>query len=238
MPTTQGKVHVVRVEVQDVEALGFAEHLLELEDLRRQHVHTARVESQRARAARDEAGRRDGITAREQCDLVPLPHELFGQPVDDALRTSVQARRNAFNERRDLRDAQAHIHDAYPPGLRRERSVRRERPEGRSAFAHPSVPRHGNGHRWRVFLRTVDDIVRLRVLEPLAYTAPLRFSIDSLTHPEETACPASTAWTSTTSRPCSPKKSARSAITFVTGWRTATSRSSRRLTKTPAFRCR
>src|SRR6188768_3620540 len=49
-------------------------------------------------------GTRRRIAAGEQSDLVSLPHELFREVGDDSFGAAVSLRRNAFGERRDLRD--------------------------------------------------------------------------------------------------------------------------------------
>src|SRR5437763_9818606 len=53
------------------------------------------------------------IAAGEQCHLVPLPDQLFGQVGDDTLATTIEPRRTTFVQRGDLRDS----HDVVTYGV-------------------------------------------------------------------------------------------------------------------------
>src|SRR5581483_6374360 len=65
------------------------------------------VEAQRPRPYRFQSRRGLGVPAREQGHVVTERHELFGEPVNDAFRTTVQLRRHGFDQWSNLSNAHA-----------------------------------------------------------------------------------------------------------------------------------
>ena len=106
----QREVQVVAVEVDDVEAGDVLEDQLHQPDVVRQRLPAVRVAPQGPRAGGDQLRRCLRVAAGEQRDLVPQPHQLFGQVGDDTLRAAVQLRRHALIQRGDLCDS----HDDSP----------------------------------------------------------------------------------------------------------------------------
>ena len=100
----QRKLELVDMEVQNVEILGALADAIEHQHVVGNGIPDARVEPQRLRHAGHEIGRRDRIAAREQCNLMAERHQLLGQVRDDPLGAAIKPWRNAFDQRRDLRD--------------------------------------------------------------------------------------------------------------------------------------
>jgi hypothetical protein len=100
----QREVHVLEVEVQDVELVRATAHLLEHQRDRGERVADRGIEAQRAPRARDEIRRGLRLAAREERDVVAEPHQLFGEVGHHALRAAVQPRRDALRKRGDLGD--------------------------------------------------------------------------------------------------------------------------------------
>ena len=106
------KVDEVDVEVQHVEVVGAAPHLVQHRQMRGDvGLERRRVESYGLLAHRHEERRRLGFRAREQRDVVSLIHQGIGEVGHDALGSTVKARRNRFGKRGDLRDAQRAAED-------------------------------------------------------------------------------------------------------------------------------
>ena len=104
---SQGQMQKITMDVNHVEFVGAASQLLELEGDVDQGFPDRRVQTQSCRNDRMQLCRGHGVAAREQRDVMPLPHQLFGQVRDDALGAAVELWRHTFNERCDLRDSHA-----------------------------------------------------------------------------------------------------------------------------------
>jgi hypothetical protein len=111
---------VDQVDVQHVELMRAAIHLLQHHHMRRKGVAQRTAEAQRARQHRLECHRGDRIAAGEQRHVVTEIDEFFCQIRNDPLGSAVELRRNCFGQRRDLGDS--HDRDA-PAGRRRLRGV-------------------------------------------------------------------------------------------------------------------
>jgi hypothetical protein len=98
-PAAQRKMQVVDVKMQHVELVRGPKHLLEHPDMMRKRVNRVGIEPERTLAHGLEPGRCHRIAAREQGDVVPLAHELFGQDMNDPLRAPVEVGRHALIER-------------------------------------------------------------------------------------------------------------------------------------------
>jgi hypothetical protein len=100
----EGIVQHVDMKMQYVEFGCESAHLVEHHDVLRDWVLDSWVEPEGDFARRLEPRGRAGIAAREQGDLMPLPHEFFGEIGDYPLRPTIEARRAAFGEGGDLCD--------------------------------------------------------------------------------------------------------------------------------------
>jgi hypothetical protein len=88
--------------VNEVELFGSVGHLPQFNyGVRHMILHSA-IQPEPLRATRDQLGRRLGVSAGEQHDLVPTPDELLRHPRDDSLRAAITFRRHTFVERCDL----------------------------------------------------------------------------------------------------------------------------------------
>ena len=97
-------MELVDMEVQNVEIVGALAHAIEHQHVIGNRIADAGVEPQRLGHAGHEIGRRDRIAAREQRDLMAERHQFLGQVGDDPLGAAIKPWRNAFHQRRDLRD--------------------------------------------------------------------------------------------------------------------------------------
>jgi hypothetical protein len=68
----------------------------------RDRILDARVKPQSDFAAGLKPRGRAGVAAGEQSDLMPLPHEFFGEIGNNPLRPTIEVRRAAFGEGGDL----------------------------------------------------------------------------------------------------------------------------------------
>ena len=100
---------IIDMAMDEVEVREPIGHGAEMRDVGAELIVDAVVESKAARLSGHEPRRRARITRCEQRDVMTSPHELFGEPRDDALGTSVELRRDALEQRGDLSDP----HDAY-----------------------------------------------------------------------------------------------------------------------------
>jgi hypothetical protein len=105
LPREHRERQVIEMEVQDVEPGSEPAHTLEHGNVQRHWVAHRVVETQRARPHRLELGRRAGIAAGEQRDIVAEGHELLSEPGNDALGASVQFRWDCLGQRCNLRDS-------------------------------------------------------------------------------------------------------------------------------------
>src|SRR6267143_5554643 len=99
--TRQREMKVVDMEMNDVELIEALKDLLQQEDMMGKGVDCL-AQSQRARRDWNQVCGCLGIAAGKKCDLFSLPHELFRQIRDNALRSAVTVWRDAFIERRYL----------------------------------------------------------------------------------------------------------------------------------------
>ena len=82
-------VQQVDVEMQDVELVGAAAHLVEQDHMVRDRVLDMRVEPQGHFRDRHQLGRRDGIAAGEEGDVMPLMDQFLGDIGYDTLRPAI-----------------------------------------------------------------------------------------------------------------------------------------------------
>ena len=108
----QRKLELVDMEVQDVEFIGALAHAIEHQHVVGNWIADAVFEPQRFGYARHKIGGRDRIAAGKEGDLMAERHQLLGQVGDDPLGAAIEARGNAFDQRRDLRDF--HTFPNYP----------------------------------------------------------------------------------------------------------------------------
>src|SRR6478672_958513 len=101
---------LVDMEVQNVKILGAVAHAVKHQHVVGNRIVDIGIEPERRRNAADELRASDGVTAGEQGHLVPHPHQLFGQVRNDTLGSTIEPRRHALHERRDL--SNFHIHSS------------------------------------------------------------------------------------------------------------------------------
>jgi hypothetical protein len=95
---------VVNVAVDRVELVRSLEALRELDDVGAGRVTGVRVEAERPYRRGRQACARARVAAREQGDVVASPGELLREVGHHAFRSTVERRRHALVEGRDLRD--------------------------------------------------------------------------------------------------------------------------------------
>ena len=100
----QREMQIVDVKMEGVEFGRAPAHLVEHDHVIGQRIPHPGIEPERLLRARYEFRRGQRVAAREQGDLVSLADQLLGEIRDDALGAAVQARRHAFDQRRDLGD--------------------------------------------------------------------------------------------------------------------------------------
>ena len=82
--------------MNDVELVGALADLFERHDVIGQVILDRRIEPERSYAAGDEFGGRNGVTGREQGQLMTLANQFLGQVRNDAFRSAIELRGNAF----------------------------------------------------------------------------------------------------------------------------------------------
>jgi hypothetical protein len=98
----QRKVKLVDVEVEDVELIRHLAHAVEHQHVIRDGIPHVGVEAQRDRHATHQVRAGNRIAAGKQRDVVTLPDQFVGKIGNDTLATTIQPRRHALHERRDL----------------------------------------------------------------------------------------------------------------------------------------
>jgi hypothetical protein len=98
------KMEIIDMEVKHVELGGARAYLVQHQHVIGDDIADCSIEPQRLRAARHEIGRRDGIAACEQRHFMALGDEVLGEIGDDAFRSPIEPRRDAFHQGRDLGD--------------------------------------------------------------------------------------------------------------------------------------
>ena len=99
------------MKVENVELIGSPAYPVEHPQVIDERVLDLAVEPQGVIATRFQHRGRLRIAAREQRHLVSVPNQLVGDVGDDPLGATVEPRRTAFVERRNLRD----FHDLEHP---------------------------------------------------------------------------------------------------------------------------
>src|SRR5215212_3380980 len=102
------------MEVEEVELIGHTPNSIEHQHVIRNRVFHRRVKAQRLRRTGDELGGRNRVCAGKERHFVPLPHELFSEPEDDALCAAVQTGRNTLDQRSDLGNFHTYASTAVP----------------------------------------------------------------------------------------------------------------------------
>ena len=97
-------MQAIYVKMNHVELTRPATDLFEHDHVVWKRVLYPRVGPQGRVTARDQFGGGKGVAAGEQCDIVALADQLFGEVVNDALRAAIEPRRHALDQRRDLSD--------------------------------------------------------------------------------------------------------------------------------------
>ena len=95
---------LVDMEVQDVEVVGALAHAIEHQHVIGDRIADAGVEPERLGHAGHEIGRGDRIAAGKQRDVMAERHQFLGEIGDDPLGAAIKPWRNAFHQRRDLRN--------------------------------------------------------------------------------------------------------------------------------------
>jgi hypothetical protein len=93
------------VEVQHVEILGAAPHLLHHQHVWRDHVVNRGIQTQGARPHFVQTSRGDRVATGEQRHLVSERNQLLCQVRHHPLGAAVELRRDGFVQRSDLRNA-------------------------------------------------------------------------------------------------------------------------------------
>ncbi len=100
----QRQVQKVTMDVNHVEFVGATPQFLELQRGVNERLLDSWVQTQGRRDHGVQFRLRHRVAAREQGNVMPLPHQLFGQIRDDPLGAAVEPGRHTFNQRGDLRD--------------------------------------------------------------------------------------------------------------------------------------
>ena len=96
------EMNVVEMKMDHVESIGLARDELDEPDVVRQRIPAVRLVPERPSAAGDQPGRGFGVSAGEQGHVMALPDQFLGQVGNNPLRSAVELRRNAFEERGNL----------------------------------------------------------------------------------------------------------------------------------------
>ena len=83
----------------------------EVRDLGGRRIAVLRLEPEPAGMCRNQSRSGRRIAGREQCHVVTAPHQLFGQPRDDALGPPVEPRRDALEQWSNLSDPHGRRND-------------------------------------------------------------------------------------------------------------------------------
>ena len=95
-------MELVHVEVDDIELVCLATHLVQHQHVVRDRVSHGLVESQGLGAAGNELRGGDGIAAGEQRHVVSLCDEFFSQVGSYPFGAAIETRRHTFHEGRNL----------------------------------------------------------------------------------------------------------------------------------------
>jgi hypothetical protein len=95
-------MQIIYVKVNDVELPCTLEDSIQHNQVMGYRARRVGIEAQRPFKARDQLSGGDGIAAGEQCNLMALAHQLFGEPGDDAFGASILLGRNTFRKWRNL----------------------------------------------------------------------------------------------------------------------------------------
>ncbi len=91
--------------VNQVEVVRLAKYPLQHQDVSRDRINAVRIKPQCFLAAWNETSVGEGVTTREQSDIVAESDQLFRQPGNDSLRAAIKPGRNALIEWCDLGDS-------------------------------------------------------------------------------------------------------------------------------------
>jgi hypothetical protein len=101
----QREMHQIDMEMQQVELVGAAAHVVQHRQVRGQiGFERMRVQPEGARTRRDQFGARAAVPAGEDRDLVSQIDQCIGQVSHDAFCASVEAGRDRFIQRCDMSD--------------------------------------------------------------------------------------------------------------------------------------
>src|ERR1700740_3179654 len=92
----EGEMEKIDVEMNDVECLGATRHLVQHHQMVGQRILAIVIEPQRLAAGTAQHPFCPGITAREQCDVMPFTNHLFSQIRNDPLRAAIKLWRAAL----------------------------------------------------------------------------------------------------------------------------------------------
>jgi hypothetical protein len=95
-------MQIIHVEMDNVKIFRAPEHFVQHDHVICQRIAAIGIEPQGADAGRNQFRRGDGIAASEQSNLMALPNQLFRQVRNYTLGPSIQARRSALIQRRNL----------------------------------------------------------------------------------------------------------------------------------------
>src|SRR5215469_11320113 len=107
LPVEQRPRIVVEMEVEEVElvVITFLPHALEHHHVERVGIAYRAIEPQGFRPCCVKLGRRLGIAARKQCDVMSERDQLFRQPMHHPLGAAIKLGWNSLRQRSYLRDA-------------------------------------------------------------------------------------------------------------------------------------
>src|ERR1700761_6497725 len=103
----------INMEMKNVEIICALAHHVHHQRVMRNDIGGKVVQSKSATTTGNETGRGDRVRTCKQRNVVAQAHELFSQISNDPLGTTIQARRNAFDERCNLRN----FHEAVSPSI-------------------------------------------------------------------------------------------------------------------------
>ena len=94
------------MEVENIELIDPAADFVQHDHVIGQSIPHRRIEAQGHIAATNKLGRRFGVAAGKERDVVPLAHELLSQERNDPFRAPVKLGRHTFVKRSNLSNPQ------------------------------------------------------------------------------------------------------------------------------------
>ena len=98
------------MEVENIELIDPAADLVQHDHVIRQSIPHRRIEAQGHIAATNKIGRRFGVAAGKESDVVPLAHQLLSQERNHPFRAPIKLGRHTFVKRSNLSNPQRRCH--------------------------------------------------------------------------------------------------------------------------------